>query len=247
MGEEHIADLFTEDLVYFNSNDYHGQQFVTEDAVQAGYSNADIARDASILEHGVGTLVQQDAHALINAAEEKLLKNIVRYDCARTAMIHSLATSDATGSTNQIQWSQPERAWLFECLVKQPQTIPKEALVDGRVKDLHRHLANLPDAPIGAFGFIEAGAAHVVNDGMNTGELFLSRDKKAPEDVSDDALGVSILVDEMNTSSDYDDIERWAASYDPSMFDEADPAFDLEQCIGEDGVSAIDVKSVSDE
>lgn len=238
-GEEHVADLFTEELVYFNSNDYHGQQFVTEDAVEAGYNNGEVARDASIFEHGVGTLVQQDVHELINAAEEKLLMRIVRYSCARTAMIHSLATSDATGSTNEIQWSRPERAWLFERLVEQSQTIPKEALVDGKVKDLYHHLANLPDAPIGAFGFIKADPAPVVDDGMNTGES-LSPDTSPFKDISNDSIDISISAYGSN-------IERWAASYDPTLFDEADSAFEPEQYRGEDDVSAIDVGLVSDQ
>lgn len=257
VGEDHVSGLFLDNLVYFNSNDYHGQQFVTQDAVDAGYSNGEVARDATIFERGVGTLLRQDANVLVNDAEEKLLRNIVRFDRARMAMIHSLATSDATGSRNRIDWSQPERAWLFERLVEKSNEIPKEVLVDGRMKDLRFHLANLPGRPDGAFGSEESfdppGVVETIGDisEFEPPSLKSSKEPEATRRVSDSdadsAIDVSSSIAEMNTPSDVDDIESWAASYDPSLFHDADPVADLEKSSQREVLSPDEVETVSQE
>lgn len=225
-GEQHIPGLFREDLVYFNSNGYHGEHFITEDAVFAGYSNSEVSRDAAIFEQGVGTLVRQDADTLVDAAERKLLRNIVHFDRARMAMIHSLATGDATGSPNRIEWSQPERAWLFDRLVENIKTIPKHVLVDGRTKELYSHLASLPDVPVGALAEIPLHADADPKYGDSSENI--SRIK------TNAIADISSSIEDLDTPSDSGDIESWAASYDPTVFDDADTLLDLDDALDED-------------
>ena len=265
VGEEHVSDLFLDDLVYFNSNDYHGHQFLTEDAVDAGYSNVEVARDGTIFEHGVGTLVRLDAHTLADAAEVKILRNIVKFGRARMAMIHSLATSDATGSKNQIEWNQPERAWLFERLVNQSNLIPREILSQGRIQDLRKFLAALPDAPAGAFG-VDSTVSKVsasldakdsvdpINGEVGSADIPSptgSNDIEAPKQVSssyaDSAIDIRNSIDEANTPSDIHDIESWAASYDPSMFDDAYSVAEFEKSEQNSSLSPIEAVPVFQE
>ena len=242
MGEDFLSGVVVNDLVYFNSNQYHGNQFLTEDAINAGYRNGEVARDASIFEHGIGTLVIQDADVLVKAAEDKLLRNLVKFDRARTAMIHSLASNDATGSPSRIEWSMPERAWLFHCLVVHPETVPKDLLVDGRMYDLRNYLANLPDSPPCAFSLAapSASAGTVISgleketttlessaDDGTTDVVFPIENAETTKKVTASlSNGFSEMVDvvyDVNIPSHSGDIESWASTYDPSMFDDVDP------------------------
>ena len=247
-GEQHIPGLFREDLVYFNSNNFHGEHFITEDAVFAGYSNGEVSRDAAIFEQGVGSLVRQDADTLVDAAERKLLRNIVRFDRARMAMIHSLATGDATGSRNRIEWSQPERAWLFQRLVEDTKTIPKEVLVDGRTKDLYSHLANLPDIPLGALVELPLHSDADPKAGVIVSSTIEPKYGESSVHTSNinckGAIDISSSIEDLNTPSDSDDIENWASSYDPTLFDDTDPMHDLEESLEERALSRASSENV---
>ena len=67
--------------IYFNSNDYHGNRFLSNEAMDAGYSDSKTAVSdyALIMQQGVGTMVREDAEATLVAAENILLQNLVRH------------------------------------------------------------------------------------------------------------------------------------------------------------------------
>ena len=236
-----LSGAVVNDLVYFNSNQYHGNKFLTEDAINAGYRNSEVARDASMFEHGIGTLVIQDADILVKAAEDKLLRNLVKFDRARTAMIHSRATSDATGSQNIIEWSEPERAWLFERLLSE--TVPEDLLVDGRMHDLRDFLANLSDSPPGAFSLTAPSAsAGKTISGLETetpkvesSPVYGSTEfvfpmettKEVTTSLATDFSEMGNVVYDVNIPSHSGDIENWASSHDPSMFNGAEPVTEV--------------------
>jgi hypothetical protein len=252
MSDDYVLGSVVNDPVYFNSNQYHGGQFLTEDAVDAGYRMVgEVVRDVSILEHGIGSLIRQDADTLVNAAEEKLLRNLVKFDRARTAMIHSLAASDATGSPSSSEWSTPERVWLFDRLVLRPETVPEDLLVDGRMRDLRNYLANLPDSPSGAFSLAAASAsAGTVISALETETTALESTAapsttyiEVPMENAETTKEVSSflangssdsMVDNVNIPSDTGDIEDWASSYDPSMLDNADQVNEINESTRDD-------------
>lgn len=85
-------------------------------------------------------------------AEDRLLYAMVNFPSARLAMKSALSTRVQSGSPF-LEWSSPEKEWLFQCLTDSPghEKIPDELQVRGNVEGLKKHLSSRQDAPDGAF------------------------------------------------------------------------------------------------
>jgi hypothetical protein len=213
--------------IYFNSNAFHGLHFLTEDALEAGYRNGKVPRrDASFLEHGIGSLITQDVEAIVTAAEDKLLRCLVEHASARDAMKAALQTSDATGARGRIEWTSPERQWLFSCLVEKGTEIPGKLLSTGNMEHLRDYFAGRKDAPHGAFGLNRQCSADDILSPVKEEHII---DPVTQDRGKDDPLAVeghpwngassSTPESHANVPSDVSDIEKWAATYDPEIFD----------------------------
>ena len=88
------------DIVYFNSNTYHGDKFLTDVGRDAGYTDDGLTAlvENMNIEFGVGTALGQDADSLLMASEDRLLRTLVRFAPARRAMTAAMATSLQTGA-----------------------------------------------------------------------------------------------------------------------------------------------------
>ena len=211
-------------LVFFNSNDFHGGQFLTEEAANAGYRKGKIKKDAALLDKGIGVLITVDHEKKAKRAEERLLRTLVRYPPARIAISSAVSTSDATGASPEIDWSSKERAWLFHFLVSHSAEVPTEEGEDP--ESLWRFLASRPDAPAGAFGpspFASAASADFVPSQFAGNPLTALGDTV---DIRRGAVDASIVqsptIQNLPSSSqrryDNENIDDWAASYDPTLF-----------------------------
>lgn len=162
LGGKNQARAPTEDaVVYFNSNDYHGNQFLTNDAVDAGYTNRrTVKRDSSLVEKGVASLVEQDIEAMALTAEDSLLRVLVMHGAARTTAKNMLEARNAVNSGLGIEWSCAKKEWLFLSLVEDAEQIPPSCRTP---EELRSFLADLPSAPAGALlGSDNAGNAFTV-------------------------------------------------------------------------------------
>ena len=144
-----------EDLVYFNSNRYLGERYLSHDAIHAGYR---LGGDRplpgeSILEFTEKKLLERDADEMILQAESRLLHALAKFPKARTAM--RTVYSASTFGPASMHWTRKEREWLFLCLSGSPEIhppLPLELLDGGTPFQLHSHLANRADCPENAFG-----------------------------------------------------------------------------------------------
>jgi len=138
--------------IYFNSNDYHGHRFISEEAANAGYSEKMPPMDMSaIMDQGVGSMVHQDVESTLSAVEEVLLQCLVQhYPVSRNAVRDVMQASSSVGPDANIEWSCPDRKWLFQCLVEGDAMEPSDGAMYDTTR-LRAHLANREDVPPGAF------------------------------------------------------------------------------------------------
>lgn len=140
-------------MVYFNSNRYFGQQFLTAEAIQAGYTNDNDApsSDESIADFMNRKILTRDADQMIEQAERRLLHALAKFPQARAAM--RTVYSASTFGPKNMRWTSQERAWLFLCLTGSPEfdTVPSELLDSGTSSQLLSHLSQRLDCPEGAF------------------------------------------------------------------------------------------------
>lgn len=238
-----------EKLVYFNSNEYHGKQFLTQEAIDTGYTNSLPAPpDRSFLQRGVATLIKEDPNAMITRGEEALLRNLVQYGVARSAIKTAMACSDATGSRTEIEWSCGDREWLFTYLVERDHEIPSNYLKDLNWTHLREYLACREDAPVGAFlssGFTKAADSidrHLRPDITARGSERARPKTDETATLPAEGKCVNIADRELQVSSDLNEIENWASSYDPTdLQDDFEIPEDLN--IPHDLVSSIHFKS----
>jgi hypothetical protein len=140
--------LLQESAVYFNSNQYHGNQFLADSAVMAGYINRGVKLDPSFLEKGVGVLVEQDTSNMIVSSENTLLRTLIQWAPSRTSVKTLLDARSALNSSAAIAWSSSEREWLFHILVDGSDRLP--TALQSPV-ELREFLGQLEEAPNGAF------------------------------------------------------------------------------------------------
>lgn len=147
-GGDGVQAATQENVVYFNSNDFHGHQFLTNDAIDAGYTSRPVQRDPSLLEKGVASLVEQDIESMAVTAENSLLRVLVLHGAARTTAKNMIDARKAVSSSIDIEWSCYEKEWLFASLVEKRDTLPSNCQGPA---ELRSFLAVLPDVPTDAF------------------------------------------------------------------------------------------------
>jgi hypothetical protein len=147
-GQGGIDGIQQDSLVYFNSNDFHGHQFLTNDAIDAGYTSRPVKRDPSLLEKGVASLVEQDVGSMAVTAEDSLLRVLVLHGAARTTAKNMIDARRAVSSGITIEWSCNKKEWLFTSLVENRDMIPPDC---HGPSELRSFLATLPDVPTDAF------------------------------------------------------------------------------------------------
>jgi hypothetical protein len=128
-----------QNVVYFNSNEYLGNDV------------RNVARQASA--NLVSTnILNQDGDKLLLGAEFRLLKAMVQFSTARHAMKAALLNRDKNAPA-LIEWSIPEREWLFHCLTESPghEPLPQELLKGESIAHLKNYFENRTDVPNGAF------------------------------------------------------------------------------------------------
>ena len=145
-------------------------------------------KDPSALANGVGALVQLDPESLMGSAETSLLRMLVLFGKARRILKDSINVSDVAGSTQNgdIEWSSPEKAWLFNSLVERASDIPSNITGPEHVVSLRSYLAGLPDSPPTAFGMFTNGTSESLringDASVNIGDAHIAR---VPEYVSE--------------------------------------------------------------
>lgn len=163
--------------VYFNSNGCHGHRFLTDDARDAGYqSEGLVGLDASFLNKGVSSLLEQDVDSFLQNAEDSLLRLLVQQASTRTCLKNIIEARRAVGSDVTLEWSSVLKSWLFDRLVHVSDDIPPSI---HSVNELRSFLSALQDCPSGAF--FEHGDA-------DSGNLTLARSVNATLDSYFDEL-----------------------------------------------------------
>ena len=101
-------------------------------------------------DRGHDSVAHQDADRLLFDAEERMLRMMVQFPVARLAMQQATSNRDFLGL---IEWSTPEREWLFHCLTNSPpyEELPQTMFECGTPSQLLQYLRDRKDAPYGAF------------------------------------------------------------------------------------------------
>ena len=138
--------------VYFNSNEYIGERYLTSQAMDAGYLlDGDNPKPGeTLVEFTDRMLLERDADEMILLAESRLLHSLAKFTQAREIM--RTVYSASTFTPPSMQWTCEERQWLFQCLtgISEP-SLPRELLESGTASQLRSHLVNLEDCPTSAF------------------------------------------------------------------------------------------------
>jgi len=106
-------------VVFFNSNEYHGERFLTDEALSAGYFNSVAPRDPDLLVKGINSMVEKSIEQLLLVVEADLLRTLLDFPSARLSLGRIIAMGHSVGSKNVIAWSTPEKAWLFDLLTQE--------------------------------------------------------------------------------------------------------------------------------
>ena len=105
-----------DDVVYFNSNEYHGGSFITEEALGAGYIHGFVPRDPELLTKGINSMIELKADQVLESAENHLLRCLIEFPSARASLLRIMDVNRSSGSEDQITWTRPEKLWLFRRL-----------------------------------------------------------------------------------------------------------------------------------
>jgi hypothetical protein len=139
----------SKNAIYFNSVAFNGNQFLTDSAIDAGYTSRSMKPDASLIENGLASIVEQDVTSMIVSAENTLFRILVNDESARTTVKNMLSARRAVKYGGDIQWSCPEKEWLFELLVGGLNSLQETNCHRSQLRVI---LAQRPDVPPGAFG-----------------------------------------------------------------------------------------------
>jgi hypothetical protein len=134
----------SENVVYFNSNQYHGVHFLTDDAERAGYERGTFNRDPALMEVGISSLLKPDMDRQARSAEDGLLRTLISHGRARTSLKNLIAARDAVGFSLELKWSSPAKAWLFDSLLGRAEELPTSIEDTQALRDF---LSNLPSCP----------------------------------------------------------------------------------------------------
>eukprot|EP00977_Amphora_coffeiformis_P009328 scaffold2120_cov169-Amphora_coffeaeformis.AAC.10 len=154
--------------VYFNSNEYHGKQIITDEAIKAGYNSDGVVKDPSIAYKGVAFLVKPNAQKLHASAEDELLTLLVRNGPARLSVKNWLDSRRAVHSEIDLHWTSSAKEWLFSCLVDGMPSIPPGVIEPDEVRS---HLAHRDDLPDGALSIVDNTTEIPVDPPISSGTL----------------------------------------------------------------------------
>lgn len=138
-----------ETSIRFNKNDYHGT-WTTPNARAAGYVSQSNSKSLDFLERGTSSLIESNGEDQSVFVEDLLFTILTRFSDARRSLYKSIRISDASRSGNEVQWSAPEKEWLFKCLVTEINEIPEDIVGLDNLSKLRMYLSNRPDAVPGA-------------------------------------------------------------------------------------------------
>ena len=142
-----------EEVVYFNSNQYIGERYLTPQAMEAGYSldgNDKPSAGESLIEFTDRMLLERNSDEMIMQAESRLLHSLAKFSESRAIM--RTVYSASTFIPPNMEWTCDERQWLFQCLTGESDPpLPRELLESGSASQLRTYIANIDECPPNAF------------------------------------------------------------------------------------------------
>lgn len=157
----------SDNVVYFNSNQYHGVHFLTDDAERAGYQRGTFDRDPALMEVGISSLLKPDIQRQAQIAEDGLLRTLIVHRSARTSLKNMIDARDAVGFSIEMKWSSPAKSWLFDSLLGRTEELPTSIEEPRALRDF---LANFPSCPSNSL------SKKTEDDGTDLTESFHARD-----------------------------------------------------------------------
>jgi hypothetical protein len=103
--------------VYFNSNEFIGNQYLTEEAKAVGYAQGNTRRDSTIIKRGVASLIEGNTEHMLLATEDALLHLLIRYEPARRCIRSVVRARDSVGSSGSVAMTTPAKCWIFGTLL----------------------------------------------------------------------------------------------------------------------------------
>ena len=183
-----------ETAVRFNKNDYHGT-WTTPYSMAAGYVSQPNSKSLDFLERGTSSLIESDGEDQSLFVEDLFFTILARFSGARESLYQSIRISEASGSGSDVQWSVPEKEWLFHCLVSEIDKIPPEIVGLENIDELRSYLSLRPDVFPGAF----SSTTEAVGEEKSNIEK-----SKETEESSKPLPIVDVSVDAVQVSSDTD-------------------------------------------
>ena len=159
----------------------------------AGYVSQSNSKSLDFLDRGTSSLIESDGENQSLFVEDLLFTILARFSEARQSLHESIRISEASGSGGDVQWSAPEKEWLFNCLVNEIDEIPQGIIGLEDLSELQSYLSNRPDAIPGALGST-AIAVEQVDPKDETGDEV----EESPKTLSI----VDVSVDTVETSSE---------------------------------------------
>ena len=164
------------------------------------------------LEKGAGSLIQSNEDDKSMFVEDLLFTILARFLEARKSLNESIQISEASGSGGEIQWSSPEKSWLFKCLVEKMDEIPQSIVGLDDLGELRSYLKNLSDSFPGAFG------PTFEHENQITSKESEDQVMSSVVDLSAEQTKLSLLDDETRIMEDStDSTEDWELSVETSL------------------------------
>jgi hypothetical protein len=230
----------SENVVYFNSNQYHGVHFLTDDAERAGYERGTFNRDPALMEVGISSLLKPDTERQARTAEDGLLRTLIFYGRARTSIKNLIAARDAVGFSLELKWSSPAKAWLFDSLLGRAVELPTSIEDPQALRDF---LSNLPSSPC------NSRSKMIEDDGTELPQSFHENDSFTELDYLFDTVDETSALHvfnprlvEFEVQQHYSTFLRSAATTKLTELKQA--MDDVVQRLGEESGSKIDEQSV---
>lgn len=151
------------------------------------------SKSLDFLDRGTSSLIESDGENQSLFVEDLLFTILARFSEARQSLHESIRISEASGSGGDVQWSAPEKEWLFKCLVSESDEIPQGIVGLEDLSELRSYLSNRPDAIPGALGST-ARVVEEVDSKDETGDEV----EESPKTLSI----VDVSVDTVETSSE---------------------------------------------
>ena len=144
------------------------------------------------LQRGTSSLIESDREDQSQFIEDLLFTILARFSEARWSLHESIRISAASGLGDFVQWSTPEKEWLFRCLVTDVDRIPQEIVGIDDLSDLRSYLRNGPNMFPGAIGSTVTDIAqvdpnHIVNSEAEHSSKLLSAVDVSPGTVENNS------------------------------------------------------------